>query len=702
MSNKLQRPETHPFITHLLIILGYSLLALLFTYPLGAHLNSYVVGLEVDAEEYLWSFWWMRKAVLELGTNPYYTTWLYYPTGVSLYFFASSPLHAFLSIPFQELFGLIVAYNLIGLLAFIFSAYTAYLLAYDISKHRLASIAAGALFAFAPTQIFHLEVGQPNLNAVEFIPLYIFCLRRWLQGGSLRFLLGAAIGLTLSSLNDWQFGVYCELFTGVLLIAEWFARRSEWKKAFIDLFWRTAVMQLIFLITVLPIVIPMLNELGGPEPYMVRKRTDTVYHSADLFAFLVPNPMHPLWRDWAEPLRLSIQEEGVTVTVVSLSYVAMVISFFALRWRWKESRFWFFSGLIFLILAMGPELLVLGYNTGILLPYEALFQLPIIRISRAPARYVVITILCLAVLLAIGLKEILERLASRRALSAPNAQLVPWAIIFFLLCFELLPAPVDAYEPAQAPAFFTDGTLDNAGALLEVPNPSNRGMYFALVHNHPVMYGELSRDNPPGALLAHLREAYKLDDIMAEQNGPSCLYRSFNITHLVLYPNPQEDPQNLRQQEIETHLPPEQFLVSDTPQGRLYRLPENPSNETCVLLGKGWQGARQPEPGRPLHRWTGQTALLGLYRTEPGRVELSFTINSFAIPRQVEVTNGDTHIRTLYVGEPARESIELDLPAGITWLQFHSLEPALDPKEYGYREEAFLALGFEDILVENR
>jgi len=216
------------------------------------------------------------------------------------------------------------------------------------------------------------------------------------------------------------------------------------------------------------------------------------------------------------------------------------------------------------------------------------------------------------------------------------------------------------------------------------------------------MYGELSRDNPPGALLAHLREAYKLDDIMAEQNGPSCLYRSFNITHLVLYPNPQEDPQNLRQQEIETHLPPEQFLVSDTPQGRLYRLPENPSNETCVLLGKGWQGARQPEPGRPLHRWTGQTALLGLYRTEPGRVELSFTINSFAIPRQVEVTNGDTHIRTLYVGEPARESIELDLPAGITWLQFHSLEPALDPKEYGYREEAFLALGFEDILVENR
>ena len=40
-----------------------------------------------------------EPAVLELHANPYFTNWLYYPRGVSLYFFASNPLHAFLSIP---------------------------------------------------------------------------------------------------------------------------------------------------------------------------------------------------------------------------------------------------------------------------------------------------------------------------------------------------------------------------------------------------------------------------------------------------------------------------------------------------------------------------------------------------------------------------------------------------------------------------
>ena len=142
-----------PILHHGLVILAYGVLAVLFTYPLAWHLGSYVVGLEVDAEEYLWSFWWMRKAVLELQANPYFTNWLYYPRGVSLYFFASNPLHAFLSIPLQQLFGLIAAYNLMALLAFAFSGYTMYLLARDIAGRVQGLIAlASTRFEARPLQ----------------------------------------------------------------------------------------------------------------------------------------------------------------------------------------------------------------------------------------------------------------------------------------------------------------------------------------------------------------------------------------------------------------------------------------------------------------------------------------------------------------------------------------------------------------------
>src|SRR5690349_21134160 len=62
-----------------LILGGYLLLTLLFTYPLVTQMGTHVVGLANDFEEYVWRYWWVRKALLELHTNPFFSTWLYYP-----------------------------------------------------------------------------------------------------------------------------------------------------------------------------------------------------------------------------------------------------------------------------------------------------------------------------------------------------------------------------------------------------------------------------------------------------------------------------------------------------------------------------------------------------------------------------------------------------------------------------------------------
>ncbi|NJL33490.1 MAG: hypothetical protein HC893_06095 [Chloroflexaceae bacterium] len=71
------------------------------------------------------------------------------------------------------------------------------------------------------------------------------------------------------------------------------------------------------------------------------------------------------------------------------------------------------------------------------------------------------------------------------------------------------------------PAFFVDGTLDNAGALVEVPFSGNEGMYYQTWHELPILYGEHSRDVIPGRLLFHLRDGITTDDDMmtdARQN----------------------------------------------------------------------------------------------------------------------------------------------------------------------------------------
>ncbi|MBC8076445.1 MAG: hypothetical protein H7Y32_10255 [Chloroflexales bacterium] len=711
--------------THGLVIFAYALLAVLFTYPLAWHLNSYVVGLEVDAEEYLWSFWWMRKAVLELGANPYFTNWLYYPRGVSLYFFASNPLHAFLSIPLQLMFGLIAAYNLMALLAFAFSGYTMYLLARDVTGSRAAAFVAGVLFAFAPTQVFHLEVGQPNLNAVEFLPLYVLCVWRWARGGGLRWLLGAVIALALCSFADWQFAVYCQLFLALLLLAELLARRAEWRRALLDLGRRALALQALYALTVLPMVIPMYRELGGDDPYMLRKRADTIYHAADLLAFLVPNPLHPLWRAWAEPLRQTLQVQGILVTVVSLSYVGLLLALVAIWRAWPLARFWLLSGAFFLVLALGPELLVLGQSTGILLPYELLWQLPIIKVSRTPARYVTMALVCLAVASAIGARELM-RLAERKAKSEkrrakseersgtlneqqladgrrlPPAVVLTWLAILAALCFELLPAPLGAHAPPTPPSFYVDGTLQTAGAVLEVPSSGNRGMGYAVLHDRPIVYGELSRDNPGGPLLNYVRDGIWGDDIIEDRSSWGCIYGMYNITHAVLYPWLDDDPDwRTRMRIIRKRLGPA-ALMADTPQGQLYQLPAVSDGATCVLVGEGFKGIRPFENGT-IYRWGEQATTMGLVRRAPGKARLHFTAHSFALLRQLEVRHGGQLVTQLEVnGTPQEYTVDLDLPAGLTWLELRSAQPAVSPKDYGYTETEPIAVGYSQVWVEER
>src|ERR1700712_1115332 len=103
----------------LLLLCCATALAVLFTWPLAARLSSGVAGRSVDAEQFLWSFWWFRQSLVVQHVSPFWTTMLYYPEGVSLRYFTTNTLHALLSIPLQPIFGLVTTFNLIGLAIFV-------------------------------------------------------------------------------------------------------------------------------------------------------------------------------------------------------------------------------------------------------------------------------------------------------------------------------------------------------------------------------------------------------------------------------------------------------------------------------------------------------------------------------------------------------------------------------------------------------
>ncbi|HUS16869.1 MAG TPA: hypothetical protein VM536_17875, partial [Chloroflexia bacterium] len=144
---------------HLLVLLGYLLVAVAWTWPLAGHLTTAIPGDGKDGWQNAWNLWWVAQAVLQ-GRNPFHTDLLFHPIGADLYLHTLQPLNGLLSLPVQVLWGPVAAYNAVVLAALPLAAWGAYLLAHDrLARARsspagwrgaMPPLVAGLLFGFSP------------------------------------------------------------------------------------------------------------------------------------------------------------------------------------------------------------------------------------------------------------------------------------------------------------------------------------------------------------------------------------------------------------------------------------------------------------------------------------------------------------------------------------------------------------------------
>ncbi|NJL33491.1 MAG: hypothetical protein HC893_06100 [Chloroflexaceae bacterium] len=430
------QPVPRPALLDGVVLLAYVLITTLFTYPLSLNLSTYIST--IDSQQFLWTVWWTHRAI-EQGATPYFTPYLYYPEGLDLYYHTMNIWYGWVAYPLAKLFGLVVAYNLVALLVFVVACYVTYWLAYDITRSRIAGFAAGLLFGFAPTQVFHFSIGQENLHSVLWMPLYVLAVRHWLApGGRLRWLLTAAIALILTSYADWLHATALLLFSGVLALWVLVAERQQWQATLGRVAWRSAALGGLYTLGIGAVVAQMVAQwFTADTPYMLRPFWDTIYHSADVFGFFVPNPYHPFWGAWAQQQIDNLTIPGILNTTVVLPYMSLALAIVAAVVYGKAARFWLVCAILFAILALGPQLRIAGNLTSIWLPYNLLYDYSILRISRAPGRLVIMTLLALAVLAAIGIQAVLVRLAQHpRARLAYNGAAVLLVALVILNCYH--------------------------------------------------------------------------------------------------------------------------------------------------------------------------------------------------------------------------------------------------------------------------
>ena len=472
----------------LYVLLAQTLLTLLLTYPLLFKLSTHLIGIAEDNLQSVWNLWWVKHSVLNLHTHPYHTEHLFYPLGTSLAFHTLSLFNSFLSIPLQFFLSRITCYNLLILLSFVLAGYGMYLLAYELTGHFGASFVASLVFAYSPYHFAHAG-HHLQLSSIQFIPLYVLYLIRLFSQGKLKYSLFAGVFLVLASLCSWYYLMYLFIFSVIFVIYRLinFIPTRVLGKVF--------AMLLVWGMMISPFVYPLVKETVYGRDYI--SKDYQLWFSADLAAFIIPSPSHPLVAGSLDNLYGKLGGNPWEATVF-LGFTVLLLAGYAIyKLRWHQTGFWVTSGVIFSVLSLGPRLHIMGNSIfpDTPMPYWLIHQFPLFRMISSPSRFVVMVMLSLAVLVGYAVKEIF---------SGEKKIKLGMGLIAGLILMEYATFPVDLVLPDQVTrAPFLQQVLaadESDYAVLELPIKgywiNNIYMYRQTKHHKKILNGNVSRHSP--------------------------------------------------------------------------------------------------------------------------------------------------------------------------------------------------------------
>ncbi|HXV97292.1 MAG TPA: hypothetical protein VEC93_02645, partial [Anaerolineae bacterium] len=454
-----QAPNSRPPTPDPRPLLAYFLLTILMTWPTILHLTGGIPGDGFDGWQNYWNLWWVKKALLELGTSPFFTDYLYSPQGASLLFHTLNIFNGLWTLPIQLNFGPAVAYNSVVLVSFVLAGYGGYLLSlYTLTQFkcfpsaglRPAAFAGGLVFTMSPFHMAHL-LGHMQVFSMIWPPFYVLWLLRILQPwaslpqtsppashlrGEGKNIAIACLFLVLATLVDWYHTLYLLIFTGLALVWTLWQRggrgddEARWRTdhrflasaphhivassrqrltLLLRPFWLVLAIGLSFGIVLAPLLIPMIR-VARNTPALQTGLEQSITLSADLLAFILPSEMHPLWGEWAKTVANNFSST-LSERLVFAGFVPLALALFIIIRGWQSSivKFWTLVTGVFFILALGPylhaggKLVSLG-NWPVPLPYLLLYHtVPFIRLTRSLSRYDLMVMLGLGVLTAISL-----------------------------------------------------------------------------------------------------------------------------------------------------------------------------------------------------------------------------------------------------------------------------------------------------------
>ncbi len=485
----------------LLAALTYIAGALIFTWPLAAHLSTAVWGDRFDAWTTMWLMWHLADRI---GSGDWATATdrIFYPVGYSLWSFGHLALQL-LGAPLIWLGATVpAAYNLLLIGSFSATGLSGHALGRRLSGSHWGGLLCGGLIAWNPYLYGEMRAGCVELVSAWFFPLQAWLLLRLFDRPGWRRALPVGVLLAVTGPFNW----YYTVFSGMMMLAMLAVRALRGGSTLRPtLGWATAAIGLAALSN-LPLV-PLVRQ-ETPERYGI---------SAETFApenwelsYAITNGQYPLDQldDDALVLNDALQ---VAVNSTSLSnlvaagftsnplestpgLLAFSFGFFGLIAAGRRGLIWALIAGAFTVLTLGPFLQIDAtpplpeWSIDRPLPYFYLYNdVPFFSKAYRPYRLGVVSLTALSALAALGLGRLrggwrpwLAGLAFLAAASQPH-----WA------------GDRPVHNPlgdARIPPIYEDLAALPDGAVIELPlqyqplSVANaRLQYFQIAHQKPML-----------------------------------------------------------------------------------------------------------------------------------------------------------------------------------------------------------------------
>ena len=458
---------------HTAIAVGFSLLTLTQTWPLLRHLSSVLPNDLGDPVLNTWILWWNAQ-VLPL-TSGWWNAPMFYPARDVMAFSETLLGLSLLASPLQWMgVSPVAAYNVLFLLSFPLSAFSAYLLSWSLTRRVGPSLIAGVVYGYAIFRWAH--VGHLQILWSWWMPLALLGLHQWIADARRSGLVLFAVAWLGQSLSNGYYFFYFSIIVGLWLA--WFTPWAEARKRLVPVLatWAAAAACLA------PILLTY--QRVQQENDLQRSIEEIKGQSADLSDFfrISSVPRFPDLERWE-------REEGLVSLglVGTFALVAGVASGlrYGPRRAWRERSalaFYSMATLVALILALGPTPRIFGVEVWPNGPYSWLMAVvPGLTGLRVPSRFALLAVLSLAIASALLLARI-------RLANATRERFVCGAVLVMLLV-ETWPRPL---ELRALPTVVDARILTPGAAVIELPFGGQQeplALYRSMLHRRPLVNG---------------------------------------------------------------------------------------------------------------------------------------------------------------------------------------------------------------------